>query len=80
MIFFSFFSNITVDFLLSFISLLKKNFNRRSSKNYMVQFLLRKFFYYFVNTTNNDQSKSIEILTKLPKLTKIKISFILFFY
>lgn len=64
MIFFSFFSNITVDFLLSFISLLKKNFNRRSWKNYMVQFLLRKLFYYFVNITNNDQSKSIEILTK----------------
>lgn len=65
MIFFSFFSNITVDFLLSFILLLKKNFNRRSSKNYMVQFLLRKFFsHYFVNITNNDQSKSIEILTK----------------
>lgn len=66
MIFFSFFSNITVDFLLSFISLLKKNFNRRSSKNYMVQFLLRKLFYYFVNITNNDQ-KALEFLRNSNK-------------
>lgn len=40
MIFSFFFNNVTVDFLLSFISLLKRDFNRWDSKNYIVQFLL----------------------------------------